>query len=76
VIGDQTIYRVLLNLGANVNLLPFTVYERVGLGDLRPTKIVFQLAGGSTRLPRGVVEDVLIKMEEFIFPINFVVADT
>ena len=51
--------RALLDLGASVNLLPFTEYERLGLGELKPTKMVIQLANRSTRLPRGVVEDVL-----------------
>ena len=56
-------------------MLSFTVYEKHGLGELRPTKIVHQLADRSTRLPQSVVEDVLIKLGEFIFPIDFVVLD-
>ena len=59
-----------------VKLLPFTMYERLGLGELRYTKIILQLANMSTRLSRGVVEDVLIKMGEFIFFVDFVVLDT
>ena len=51
VIGDQAIYRALLDLGANVNLLIFTVYDRLGLGELRPIKIILQLANRSTRFP-------------------------
>ena len=38
--GDQLIQRVLLDFGASVNLFPFTVYEKLGLGELRPTKIL------------------------------------
>ena len=60
VIGDQLIHRALLDLGASVNLIPFTEYERLGLGELKPTKMVIQLADRSTRLPRRIVEDVLI----------------
>ena len=40
VIGDQLNDRVLLNLGASVNLIPFSEYERLGLGELKPTKMV------------------------------------
>ena len=54
VIGDQFIPRALLDLGASVNLLPFTEYERLELGDLKPTKMVIQLADRLTRLPRGM----------------------
>ena len=45
-----------------MNLLPFTVYERLGLVDLKPIKMVLQLVNYSTRLPKGMVEDVLIKL--------------
>ena len=55
VIGDQFIPRVFLDLGASVNLLPFTEeYKRLGLGELKPTKMVIQLANRLTRLPRGM----------------------
>ena len=40
VIGDQLIHRTLLDLGASVNLVPFTEYERLELGELKPTTIV------------------------------------
>jgi len=48
------------------------VYERLGLCELRPTKIVLQLVDRSTRLLMGVVDYVLIKLREFIFPVDFV----
>jgi len=76
VISDQVIHRALLDLEASANLRPFTVYERFGLGELIPIKIVLQFADRSTRTPQGVVEDVLIKVGEFMFPIDFVVFDT
>jgi len=44
VIGDQLIHRALLDLGASVNLIPFTEYEILGLGHMKPTKMVIQLA--------------------------------
>ena len=56
-----------------MNLLPFTVYERRRLGELRPGKIVLQFADRSNRLPRGVVERMLLKVGEFKIPIDFVV---
>jgi len=66
----------LLDLGASVNLIPFTEYERLRLGELKPTKMVIQLADRSTRLPRGIIEDVLIRVGEFIYPVDFIVIDT
>ena len=76
VIGNHNIHQALLDLGASVNLRPFMVYERLGLGELKSTIMVFQLVDRSTRLPRGMVEDVLIKVREFIFSVDFVVLET
>jgi len=76
VISYHNIHRDLIDLGASVNLLPFTVYERLGLGGLKLIKMAIQLANRSTRVYRGMVEDVLIKVREFIFPADFAVRET
>jgi len=76
VIGDQTIHKALLDLGASVNLLPYSAYEKLGLGELKPTKTILQLADRSSRAPKGLVEDVLIKAGEFINLVDFVVLKT
>ena len=75
-IGDHHIEQALLDLGTSVNLLPYSIYEELGLGELKPTKVTLQLADASVRYPKGVVEDVLIKVGEFVFPVDFVVLDT
>jgi len=54
VIDNQNIQRALLNLGASVNLLPFTVYKRLGLAKLKPRKMVVKLTNHSIKLPRGM----------------------
>ncbi|XP_026410828.1 uncharacterized protein LOC113306058 [Papaver somniferum] len=48
----------------------------LGLGELKPTPITLQLADRSVKVPRGVVEDVLIKVDKFYFPVDFIVLDT
>jgi hypothetical protein len=65
----------LLDLGASANLLPFSVYLQLGLGELKPTSITLQLADRFVRKPRGVVEDVLVKVENLYYPINFIILD-
>ncbi|XP_026399352.1 uncharacterized protein LOC113295219, partial [Papaver somniferum] len=75
-IGEHTVNKALLDLGASVNLLPYSVYEQLGLGELKPTSITLQLADRSVKIPRGVVEDVLIKVDKFYFPVDFIVLDT
>jgi len=75
-IGNHNIVRVLFDLGASVNFLSFTVYEGLGLGEIKPTKMVLQLVNYSTKLSGGMVEDVLVKVQEFIFPVDFAVLET
>ncbi|XP_038714979.1 uncharacterized protein LOC120008660 [Tripterygium wilfordii] len=76
VIGNHRIEQALLDLGASVNLLPYSVYQQLGLGELKPTRITLQLADRSVKIPRGIVEDVLVQVDEFYFPVDFVVLDT
>jgi hypothetical protein len=56
-------------------LLPYTVYEKLGLGELQPTSITLQLAEISIKRPRGILEDVLVKVDRFILPANFIMLD-
>ena len=66
----------LLDLGASVNLLPFSVYKQLGLGELKPTTITLSLADRSIKIPKGTIEDVLIQVDKFYYPVDFVVLDT
>ena len=75
VIGNSKIDKALLDLGASVNLLPHSVYEQLGLGKLKPTSIILQLADGSMIVPKGVVEDVLVQVDKFYFPVDFIILD-
>ncbi|XP_060974176.1 uncharacterized protein LOC133039325 [Cannabis sativa] len=76
IIGDHFINKALLDLGASVNLLPYSVYKQLGLGELKPASITLQLADRSVKIPRGIIEDVLIKVDKFYFPVDFIVLDT
>ena len=66
----------LLDLGASVNLLPYLVYKQLGFGELKPTSITLSLADRSIKIPKGTVEDVLIQVDKFYYPVDFVVLDT
>ena len=63
-------------MGANVNLLPYLVYKQLGLGELKPTTITLSLADRSIKIPKGIVEDVFVKVDKIYYPIDFVVLDT
>ena len=64
-IGGVPLERALLDLGASVNLLPYSVYEQLGLGELKPTSITLSLADRSVKIPRGIIEDVYSKLTIF-----------
>ncbi|RVW31190.1 hypothetical protein CK203_082856 [Vitis vinifera] len=68
--------KALLDFGASVNLLPYSVYKNLGLGGLKPTTITLSLADRSVKIPRGVIEDVLVQVDKFYYPVDFVVLDT
>ena len=59
-----------------MNLLPYSVYKQLGLGELKPTNITLSLADRSVKFPKGIVEDVLVKVDKFYYPVDFVVLDT
>ncbi|XP_073033763.1 uncharacterized protein [Primulina eburnea] len=74
-IGTSFFGKVLCDLGASINLMPYSCFEKLGIGEVKPTTISLQLADRSIKYPRGVVEDVLVKVDKFIFPVDFVVLD-
>ena len=76
VVGNSKLGHALVDLGASVNLLPYSVYVELGLGELEPTNITLQLAGCSVKIPRGIMKDVLVQVDKFYFPMDFVVLDT
>ncbi|KAA3467142.1 Transposon Ty3-I Gag-Pol polyprotein [Gossypium australe] len=66
---------VLADLGARINVMSYKMFKQLGLGEPKPTKMNIQIADRSVRYPRGIIDDVLVKVDKFIFPIDFVVLD-
>ena len=74
-IGNAIFERALCDLGASINLMPLSIFKSLGLGEARPTTVTLQLADRSLKHSRGVIEDVLVKVDKFIFPADFIVLD-
>ena len=74
-IGIAIFERALYDLGASINLMPLSIFKRLGLGEAHLTTVTLQLANRSLKHPRGVIEDVLVKVDKFIFPADFIVLD-
>ncbi|XP_043693091.1 uncharacterized protein LOC122643543 [Telopea speciosissima] len=75
IIGNLPIKHVLLDLGVSVNILPSSVYDHFGFGELKPTKVILQLDNRSIKVPRCFIEDVLVKVDVLYFPMDFLVLD-
>ncbi|XP_021726143.1 uncharacterized protein LOC110693294 [Chenopodium quinoa] len=74
-INETHFDRVLCDLGASINLMPSSSYEKLGLKKLKPSLISLQMADRTVRLPKGVGEYVLVEVGELVFPVDFVVVD-
>ncbi|KAK5846099.1 hypothetical protein PVK06_002370 [Gossypium arboreum] len=74
-IGSLNVEKALADLGASINLIPYKMFKQLGLGEPKPTGMSIQLADRSVKYPRGIIEDVLVKIDKFIFPVDFVVLD-
>ncbi|XP_061374695.1 uncharacterized protein LOC133316911 [Gastrolobium bilobum] len=59
--------------GSFRNLMPLSMCRALGIKELKPTTVSLQLADRSIKRPDGVIEDVLVKIDKFIFPADFVI---
>ncbi|KAL5573280.1 hypothetical protein UlMin_022877 [Ulmus minor] len=74
-IGENFNTKALCDLGASINLMPLSIFRKLGLGEPTPTMVSLVMADRSIKHPRGIVEDVLIKVGKLIFPVDFIVLD-
>ncbi|XP_055812065.1 uncharacterized protein LOC129881982 [Solanum dulcamara] len=74
-IGKYSNARGLCDLGASINLMPRSMLKKLGLGELKATTILLQLADRSVARPDGIIEDVLVQVGSLIFHVDFVVLD-
>ncbi|XP_061981416.1 uncharacterized protein LOC133701499 [Populus nigra] len=74
-IENSIFEKALCDLGASINLMPLSIFKKLGLGEAKPTTVILQLADRSLKHPRGIIEDVLVKVGKFIFPADFIILD-
>ncbi|CAM8948009.1 unnamed protein product [Rhodiola kirilowii] len=74
-LGKIEIDRALCDLGASISLIPYSLFEQIDVGELHPTTISLKLADRSSRIPRGVLRDVPIKVGKFFIPVDFYVLE-
>ncbi len=74
-VGGSKQVKGMLDLGASINLMPYSLFCELKLGGLKPTTMSLQLADRSVKYPKGIVEDVLVQIDKLIIPVDFVVLD-
>ncbi|GJS88404.1 ribonuclease H-like domain-containing protein [Tanacetum coccineum] len=67
--------KALVDLGASVSVMPFSTYTHLGLGILSHTRLTIELANRTIKQPRGIAENVLVRIGKFIFPIDFIILE-
>ena len=65
----------MLDLGVSINMMPKIIYASLNLGPLKETTIIIQLADRTNTYPKGLVEDVLVQINELVFLTDFYILD-
>ncbi|GJR66048.1 reverse transcriptase domain-containing protein [Tanacetum coccineum] len=73
--SGMDVCHALADLGASINLMPLSISKKLSLPEFTPTRMTLELADRSITRPKGVTEDVFVKVEKFHFPTDFVVVD-
>ncbi|XP_027182322.1 uncharacterized protein LOC113780746 [Coffea eugenioides] len=74
-IGNTQIEKAMLDLGASINVIPKSIYASLNLGPLKEIGIIIQLTDRTNAYPDGLVENVLVKINDMVFPNDFYVFD-
>ncbi|XP_016173283.1 uncharacterized protein LOC107615762 [Arachis ipaensis] len=74
-IGRLSINKAMCDLGASINLMPSSLVKKLCIEKVKPIQMSLELVDKSVICPRGVIENLLVKVDKFIFPADFVVLD-
>ena len=74
-IWNAVFKKALCDLGASINLMLWSIFKKLKLEEARPTTVTLQLADRSLTHRCGIIEDVLVKVDKFIFPVDFIILD-
>ncbi|XP_070007270.1 uncharacterized protein [Nicotiana sylvestris] len=74
-IGNADFAKALCDLGASINLMPYSIFKTLGIGQPRPTSIRLQMEDRIMMRPLGIIGDVLVCVDKFILSADFVILD-
>ena len=74
-IWNAVFERALCDFDASINLLPWSIFKKLKSKEARSTTVTLQLADRPLTHRCGIIEDVLVKVDKFIFPADFIILD-
>ncbi|XP_070015213.1 uncharacterized protein [Nicotiana sylvestris] len=74
-IGSADFAKALCDLGASINLMSYSMFKTLGIGQLRATSMRLQMADRTMKRPLSIIDDVLVRVDKFILPADFVILD-
>ncbi|XP_050890384.1 uncharacterized protein LOC127095786 [Lathyrus oleraceus] len=74
-IDDRSLKKALIDLGPSVSLMPLSIYKKLGIGVMQDARMTLQFVDHSVKKPYGIVEGVLVKIDKFVFPVDFVILE-
>ncbi|XP_071739904.1 uncharacterized protein [Rutidosis leptorrhynchoides] len=73
--NNSRIYQALADTSASINLMPYSLYKRLGPGELTPTRMSIYLADSSFNYPMEIAENIPVKINKYTFPADFIVLE-
>ncbi|XP_070013707.1 uncharacterized protein [Nicotiana sylvestris] len=74
-IGSADFAKALCDLGESINLMPYSVFKTLGIGQPRPISMRLKMADRTIKRPLGIIDDVLVHVDKFILSADFVILD-
>ncbi|XP_038887123.1 uncharacterized protein LOC120077308 [Benincasa hispida] len=74
-IGELDVGHALCYFEASINLMQLSIFKKLGISKAQPTSVTLQLSNRTIKYPEGKIEDVLIKVDNFIFLADFIILD-
>ncbi|GKA92662.1 homeodomain-like protein [Tanacetum coccineum] len=73
--GNNSMSNALADLGASISVMSYSLFKILGLGSFKPIKMTIEMADRSMQSPKGIKQNVLVKISNFVFPIDFIILD-
>nr|XP_016452659.1 PREDICTED: uncharacterized protein LOC107777182 [Nicotiana tabacum] len=74
-LGGVYFEKALCNSGDSINLMPFSIFRKLDLGEMKDIGVSLQFPEQSTKKPKGIIKNVLVRVDKFVFPVDFILLE-